>query len=182
MENLTRLKICSWASPEIKYDLIKAFPLDHSHIFMCVCENVCVRVCVCVCMFQTTKWCHTGFWQPCVLSTTESLSFINEEEARVWGVTFPRPTALTYTPGLLTHMAAGLFPFHALKLKGLQIPQRWLFASTSFLKEFNTPYCLELYHEGLQWYSMVGSCSFFVVVVVFCFFCFCFCFCFFTMG
>ena len=78
IKNLTHLKICPCASPEIKYDLIKAFPVDHSHIFMCVCVNACVCVCVCVCAFQTTKCCHTVFQQLCVL-TIAFLSFVNED-------------------------------------------------------------------------------------------------------
>lgn len=116
MENFTHLKICPWASPEIKCDLIKALP-PWSQLYILVCACVCARMPVCVC-FSYYKCCHTVFPQPRVLSTTDFLSFINAESG------FEEQPALVLQWGRMSQasdsMAPSLYPFHSSNLKGLQ--------------------------------------------------------------
>lgn len=139
MENLTHLKVKSTDGPEVKYDLIKAFPLIQRCIWMHMCVN---HVCV---LSDSKGLCHTRFQQPCILSTIEFLSFVSgRRSVRFLGVTPTDPAAWTYAAGLLTPMAASLFHFSCLRnwkvfrcLRGRYCLH--LFSS----KEFNAPYCIE---------------------------------------
>lgn len=115
VENFTHLKTCPWASPEIKSDLIKAFPpWSQPYILMCACVPVFA--------FQTTKCCHTAFQQHCVLSP--GVPHIYKWWAQGLRSYLLSPTASTRAPSLLTPVAAALVPSHASNLKGLQILKR----------------------------------------------------------